>query len=151
MKFRVAQAITVPGGSLGPIEAPRGECYTKGFPVAEIPSQPSRTQEGEISVQIKVSSRHGHLSEDAQAIIRSKAEKLLHYFQRIMMIEVVVDLQDDERIVEFLLSAEHKHDFVAHERNKDVMAAVDLCLDKIEAQIRKYKEKIQNHRKGNQH
>ncbi len=102
-------------------------------------------------MQIKVSSRHGHLSEDAQALIRSKADKLLHYFQRIMMIEVVVDLQDDERLVEFLISAEHKHDFVAHERNKDVMAAVDLCLDKIEAQVRKYKEKIQDHRKGNHH
>ena len=99
-------------------------------------------------MQIKVSARHGHLSDDIQEHIREKAGKLLHLFQRLMMIEVVVDLQDDEKIVEFLVSAEHKHDFVASERHKDLLAAVDLVLAKLEGQIRKYKEKVQNHHRG---
>jgi putative sigma-54 modulation protein len=98
-------------------------------------------------VQIKISTRHGHLSEATQQFIREKAEKLLHYFQRIMMIEVTVDLKEEEKTVEFLVSAEHKHDFVASERNQDILAAVDLVLDKLERQVRKYKEKIQDHRR----
>jgi putative sigma-54 modulation protein len=99
-------------------------------------------------VQIKISARHGHLSEATQQFIREKAEKLLHLFQRIMMIEVLVDFkEDDDTQVEFLVSAEHKHDFVAKDRNKDVMAAVDLVLHKLEQQVRKYKEKIQDHRR----
>jgi len=99
-------------------------------------------------VQIKITARHGHLSDATQEFIRQKAEKLLHIFQRIMMIEVLVDLkEDDDATVEFLVSAEHKHDFVATERNKDVLAAVDLVLDKLERQVRKYKEKIQDHRR----
>jgi ribosomal subunit interface protein len=36
---------------------------------------------------------------------------------------------------------------VASERNKDVLAAVDLVLHKLEQQVRKYKEKIQDHRR----
>ena len=99
-------------------------------------------------MQIKISARHGHLSEETQEHIRQKAGKLLHFFQRLMMIEVLVDVQNDESIVEFLVSAEHKHDFVATERNKDLLAAVDLVLDKLEGQIRKYKEKVQNHHRG---
>ena len=99
-------------------------------------------------MQIKVSARHGHLSDDVQEHIREKAGKLLHLFQRLMMIEVVVDLQNDEKLVEFLVSAEHKHDFVASERHKDLLAAVDLVLAKLEGQIRKYKEKVQNHHRG---
>jgi putative sigma-54 modulation protein len=99
-------------------------------------------------VQIKISTRHGHLSEELQQHIRDKAGKLLHYFQRIMMIEVLVDLKDDEKFVEFLVSAEHKHDFVASERNKDLLAAVDLVLAKLEGQVRKYKEKVQDHRRN---
>ena len=98
-------------------------------------------------MQIKISTRHGHLSEELQEHIREKAGKLLHFFQRLMMIEVLVDLKDDEKFVEFLVSAEHKHDFVASERNKDLLAAVDLVLAKLETQVRKYKEKVQDHRR----
>ena len=98
-------------------------------------------------MQIKISARHGHLADATQNHIREKAEKLTHYFQRIMMIEVTVDLQEDDKVVELLVSAEHKHDFVASERNKDVLAAVDLAVHKLEQQVRKYKEKIQDHRR----
>ena len=98
-------------------------------------------------MQIKISARHGHLNEETQDHIRDKAGKLLHYFQRIMMIEVVVDTKPDDNFVEFLVSAEHKHDFVASERSKDLLTAVDLVLAKLEGQIRKYKEKVQDHRR----
>ena len=98
-------------------------------------------------MQIKISTRHGHLTEETQQYIRDKAGKLLHFFQRIMMIEVVVEQKPDDNFVEFLVSAEHKHDFVASEHNKDLLAAIDLVLAKLEGQIRKYKEKVQNHRR----
>jgi len=99
-------------------------------------------------VQIKISVRHGHLNEATQEFIREKAEKLTHYFDRIMSIEVTVDLNDElNKSVEFLVSAEHKHDFVASERNPDILAAVDLVLAKLEAQVRRYKEKIQDRRR----
>ena len=98
-------------------------------------------------MQIKISTRHGHLTEELQEHIREKAGKLLHFFQRLTMIEIVVDLKDEEKYIEFLVSAEHKHDFVASERDKDLLAAVDLVLDKLEKQVRKYKEKVQDHRR----
>src|SRR5713226_7492342 len=77
-------------------------------------------QEGVESVEVKISARHGHLSEATQQFIREKAEKLLRFFERLTMIEVTVDLKDDIKQVEFLVSAEHKHDFVARETNHDV-------------------------------
>jgi putative sigma-54 modulation protein len=98
-------------------------------------------------VQIKISVRHGHLSDDTQRVIRDKAEKLLHFFERLTMIEVTVDLKKDQKWVEFLVQAEHKHDFVAHDSHADLLAAVDLVLDKLEGQLRRYKEKIQDHRR----
>jgi putative sigma-54 modulation protein len=98
-------------------------------------------------VQIKISARHGHLSEEIQEHIRDKAGKLMHFFQRLMMIEVVVETKPDDNYVEFLVSAEHKHDFVASDHHKDLLAAVDLVLAKLEGQIRKYKEKVQDHRR----
>lgn len=98
-------------------------------------------------MQIKVSARHGHLTEDHQLEIRQKAEKLLHYFDRITMIEVTVDLGDKLRKkVEVLVDAEHKHDFVARDEHEELLGAVDLAVDRIKHQIHRYKEKIQDRR-----
>ena len=99
-------------------------------------------------MQVKITTRHGHLSEATQQFIREKAEKLLHHFQRIMQIEVTVDMQEDHKMVEFLVSAEHKHDFVASAKNQDILAACDMVVDKLERQISKYKEKKQDHHRG---
>jgi putative sigma-54 modulation protein len=98
-------------------------------------------------VQIKISARHGHVGDATQQFIREKAEKLLRFFERLTSIEVTVDLNKDNNVVEFLARAEHKHEFVARESHPDVLAAVDLVIDKLEAQIRRYKEKIQDHRR----
>lgn len=98
-------------------------------------------------MQIKISTRHGHLNEESQKFIEQKAQKLLRFFERLTSIEVTVDLENTTKIVEFVVSAEHKHDFVARESHTDVRAAVDLVLDKLEKQLRKYKEKVQDHRR----
>ncbi|HWG41362.1 MAG TPA: ribosome-associated translation inhibitor RaiA [Gemmataceae bacterium] len=98
-------------------------------------------------MQIKISVRHGHLNDTTQQFIRDKAEKLLHFFERLTMIAVTVDMQKDQKWVEFLVQAEHKHDFVAQDSHADLLAAVDLVLDKLEGQLRRYKEKIQDHRR----
>lgn len=98
-------------------------------------------------MQIKIAARHGHLSEAAQQLIRDKAEKLLHYFERLTLIEVAVDLHDDRKTVEMRALAEHKHEFVAHETNGELQVSLDAAVDKLTHQIRKYKEKIQDHRR----
>ncbi len=98
-------------------------------------------------MQIKISTRHGHLSEETQKHIRDKADKLNHLFPRLMMIEVLVDIKDDDKFVEILVTAEHKHDFVASDRNKDLLVAVDIVVDKLKHQVHKYKEKVQDHRR----
>jgi putative sigma-54 modulation protein len=101
-----------------------------------------------VAVQIKIAARHGHLSELHQKELQEKADKLLHFFDRISMIEVTVDLQDKlHKEVEILVDAEHKHDFVARERSEELLAAMDLAVDKIRQQIHKYKERIQDHRR----
>ncbi|MBV8607759.1 MAG: HPF/RaiA family ribosome-associated protein, partial [Singulisphaera sp.] len=45
-----------------------------------------------------------------------------------------------------LVSAEHKHDFVAREEGPTPEAAMDQCVHKIEQQLRRYKERVQNHK-----
>ncbi len=96
-------------------------------------------------MQIKISARHGHLNDASQQFIRDKAQKLTHFFERLTMIDITVDLQNHLHRVEFVVSAEHKHDFVASESSTDLAAAVDGVVKKLELQLRKYKEKVQDH------
>ncbi len=98
-------------------------------------------------MQIKISTRHGHLDSQTQEFIENKAERLMNQFNRLTSISVTVDREHDLFTVEFIVDAEHKHDFVAKEKHVDLLAAVDLVLDKLEGQLRKYKEKIQDHRR----
>ena len=103
-------------------------------------------------MQVKIAVRHGHISEAAQQTIRDKAEKLLHFFERLTLIEVTVDLKavvdkKECKMAEVVAQAEHKHDLVAREHHTELLAAVDLAVDKLEGQLRRYKEKIQDHRR----
>jgi len=94
-------------------------------------------------VQINVTARHGHLSDATRAKVIAKVEKLGKYFDRLTSIAVTVDLEHSEKpTVELNVSAEHKHDFVAQETAAEMWAAVDGAVQKIEQQLRKYKEKV---------
>lgn len=95
-------------------------------------------------MQIKISTRHGSVSEETQSKIIAKLEKLGRYFGRLTQIEVTVDLERrDEPAVDLNVSAEHKRDFVARFRSGELMNAVDQAVHKIEQQLRKYKQRIQ--------
>jgi putative sigma-54 modulation protein len=97
-------------------------------------------------VQIEISIRHGALDAGQHRYLHEKAEKLLKYFSRLMAIEVAVDHVKHAWEIEILVSAEHKHDFVARESGATPEAAMDACVHKIEQQLRKYKERVQNHK-----
>jgi len=97
-------------------------------------------------VQIEISTRHGVLGLEQQSYLRDKAEKLLKYFGRLMAIEVAVEQIKHAWQVEIKVSAEHKHDFFASEQGMTPEVAMDQCVHKIEHQLRRYKERVQNHK-----
>jgi putative sigma-54 modulation protein len=90
-------------------------------------------------VQLSITTRHGHLTEATQAKVRAKAEKLGRIFDRLMSIEIVVDLNDSQKTkVDLKVSAEHKH-----EQGDSLLGAVEAAIDKVEEQLRRYKERVQ--------
>ena len=100
-------------------------------------------------MQISISTRHGHLSDETQAKITEKIERLTRHYDRIGAIEVTVDLEHrDSPDVDLRVSATHKHDFVAVARSLELMAAIDDVIDKMEQQLKKYKEKVQDRHRG---
>jgi putative sigma-54 modulation protein len=96
-------------------------------------------------MQITVSGRHMGISDSLQAYCREKAERLHRFLDRIQRIEVVLDGKAGVHSVEVIVhAAGAPQPFVAHERNEDAFAAVDLVLDKTAEQLRRYKERHRN-------
>jgi putative sigma-54 modulation protein len=101
-------------------------------------------------VQIQISTRRGHLSDASQERIQAKAEKLTKIFERLTAIEFIIDLSDSATPrVDLKVSAEHKHDFVAHHESDDLMGSVDAVVHRLEQQLRKYKERVQERHRNN--
>lgn len=67
-------------------------------------------------------------------------------FERLTSIVVTIDLEHRETPgIDIQVSAEHKHDFVARCQGEELMAGLDQVIHKLEQQLRKYKDKIQDH------
>jgi putative sigma-54 modulation protein len=99
-------------------------------------------------VQVAITCRHGDIRDEVREYINEKSQKLLTYFERVTAIEVTVDFDNDHTIkVEILVDTEHKHNFVAQELGEDVPRTFDRAMAKMEQQIRRYKEKLQDHRR----
>ena len=95
-------------------------------------------------MQIDVATRHGSLSDETRERVATKVQKLQRFFDRLSAIEVIVDLNNnDAPRVDIKVSAEHKHDFVAHGEDNNLWAALDQASQKLEQQLRRYKEKVQ--------
>jgi putative sigma-54 modulation protein len=100
---------------------------------------------GALGVQINISTRHGRLSDASQEKIKAKVGKLDRFFERLTSIDVTIDLTDEENPrVDLQVSAEHKHDFVATDQSDNLMGSVDATVQKMEQQLRKYKERVQD-------
>ena len=98
-------------------------------------------------MQVAITCRHGSIKPDLNEYITRKSEKLLTYFERVTQIQVTLDFLDGRVRAEMLVDAEHKHNFVAHCEGESATATFDSVLHKMEQQIKKYKEKVQDHRR----
>jgi putative sigma-54 modulation protein len=102
-------------------------------------------------VQTNISIRHGHVSDATQLVIEEKLGKLTRLYDRISAIELTVDMEHrDQPAVDLKVSAK-KHEFVAVAEAENVLAAVDAALDKMEQQVRKHKERVQDRHRGTGH
>ena len=102
-------------------------------------------------MQMNISIRHGHVSDATQAMVQEKLDKLTRLYDRISAIEITVDMEHrDQPVVDLKVSAK-KHDFVAVAQAENVLAAVDAAVDKMEQQLRKHNEKVQDRHRGVSH
>jgi putative sigma-54 modulation protein len=95
-------------------------------------------------MQVTVTGRHMGVSDALRAYCEEKATRLPRFLDRITAIEVVLEGKDGVHTAEMIVHSAGTQPFVATERHEDAFAAIDLLVDKIEEQLRRYKERHRN-------
>lgn len=95
---------------------------------------------------IEVTARHMDPSQELMSYAHDKAESLVDQFPRIEHVHVILDEEKHRKIAEVVLQAKNHIRLEAEYTCDDMRAAIDEAMDKIEKQMRKQRDKIQEHR-----
>ncbi|WNG33771.1 ribosome-associated translation inhibitor RaiA [Archangium violaceum] len=95
-------------------------------------------------MQLNITFRQFGSSDSLKEYAKEKVERVNKYLDRAGEAHVVLSLERHLHHAEITI---HSGSWVLRGREKsaDMYASIDLAMDKIEAQLRKYKEKIKNH------
>ncbi len=94
---------------------------------------------------ITTTARHFEASPELVEHIQERMSRLKRYFDQILKIRVVMDVQKFRHIAEIIVHV-NGHDFTAKEESDDMYNSIDLAAKNLERQIRKFKDKlIDNH------
>ncbi|MEE9405259.1 MAG: ribosome-associated translation inhibitor RaiA [Algisphaera sp.] len=94
-------------------------------------------------MNITVTGRHFEVTEPIKAYAEDKAAKLPHFFDRTQSVEVVIGQRGSHlHDVELIAHVDGHEPFVAHSRDDDVYAAIDMTEDKLGKQLRRHKDRL---------
>ncbi len=95
-------------------------------------------------MQLNITFRQFGSSDALKEYAKEKVERVNKYLDRAGEAHVVLSLERHLHHAEITI---HSGSWVlrGREKSEDMYASIDLAMDKIESQLRKYKEKIKNH------
>ncbi|MGE0430803.1 MAG: ribosome-associated translation inhibitor RaiA [Planctomycetota bacterium] len=93
-------------------------------------------------MNIKVTARNLEINDDLRDYAEDKVLRLKKYLDRIQTTEVIFTLESDTTHIELIITAVKGSTFVAEARDTSATASVDICIDKMEKQLKKFNEKL---------
>src|SRR5689334_20938711 len=95
-------------------------------------------------MQLNITFRHLDASESLKEYARDKVDRVRKYLDQAGEAHVVLSLERHLHHADITI---HAGSFVlrGREKSEDMYASLDLAMDKIERQLRRYKEKLKHH------
>ncbi len=100
-------------------------------------------------MQVTTTFRHMEQSEALKSYAEEKLERVAKYIDEPISAQVFFTVEKIRHIVEIVISG-RGITTKASDATNDMYAAVDAVLDKIERQLKRYKEKLKAHKPGNE-
>ncbi len=95
---------------------------------------------------VSYTSKHCEINDEMKDYLEKKLQKFKFYYEQIININVILDLQRGKYLTELKVSA-NRDTYFAKEAESTWQEVFDKVTDKIEKEILKKKEKVKNHHK----
>jgi putative sigma-54 modulation protein len=96
-------------------------------------------------MHINITARHIELTKSLADYVNSKVERLEKHLNNLVWAQVILTVEKYRQLAEIVVHGSQTT-FRSKEESIDLYAAIDLALDKMEVQLRKFKEKMKTHR-----
>jgi putative sigma-54 modulation protein len=98
-------------------------------------------------MQISITGQHIDITQALRAYIETKFARLERHFDNMTSIHVVVTVEKERQMAEATIHVSRGKLF-ANTEHSDMYAAIDGLVDKLDRQLKKHKEKLTNHHRG---
>ena len=95
-------------------------------------------------MQVHITGRHVEITDGIRDHIYDKVERTLTGLSRIEDVRVILELQKIENIAEVLVQGKSLH-VEGKATSENMYTSIDQALEKAERQLRKLREKVQDH------
>ena len=92
-------------------------------------------------MKVTITGRSMQVHDSVKEYAEQKARKLERFSDSLQKVEIVLSTRGDDKIVEMICVPRRGDRIVGQAEHEDQFAAVDLVLDKMEAQLRKAADK----------
>jgi putative sigma-54 modulation protein len=93
---------------------------------------------------ISVTGRHLHVTDAMKAYAHEKLSKIERMGDRIIDINVIMDIQKLDQKVD--ITMKYGHTLIkSHGSSTDMYVSIDQAVDKLQTQLRRYKRRLKNH------
>ena len=98
-------------------------------------------------MNLQISGHHIEVTAALRDYVENKLEPVVRHFDKVIGVNVVLAVEKLKKKAEVTVHVPGK-DIHVEEAGDDLYAAIDALFDKLDRQVQKYKQKMQDHRRG---
>lgn len=98
----------------------------------------------EYQVQINLTGHHVEITPALRAYVTEKMQRLSRHFDQVISVNVILKVESHRQEAEATVHAAGRSLF-AHASGQDMYAAIDGLIDKLDRQVRRYKDRLTDH------
>jgi putative sigma-54 modulation protein len=99
-------------------------------------------------MQINVTGHHVEVTPALGAYVNDKMQRISRHFDHVISIDVILKVENHQQKAEGTVYAPGKKAMFAQEVDSDMYAAIDGLADKLDKQVRRFKDRVRSRHAG---
>ena len=97
-------------------------------------------------MRVQIAAHHVEVTGPIRQLVEGRADHLMRFFDGVTTIHVTLRAEKERRAAEFVANVSHGAPIVAKAEAESLSAAIHGAVERMETQLRRYKDRIRDHR-----